>query len=171
MSPTHQVNDKIHTLNWVLAQAPLLGGPGSKDRGLNNPLGSSVWDVKQILWYAAGRKMNSYNHLRNTVAGKTKLKYIICYCVNFPSLYFHTRHKAINEHRSRYSSFHSCTIFDSKDEISSVNEPGKLNNHIVRQAVQAAQPPVSTFFLQPELLYLQWYVETRWSIVVDLTQR
>lgn len=25
--------------------------------------------------------------------------------------------------------------------------------------------------LQPELLYLQWYVETQWSIVVDLTQQ
>ena len=57
-------------------------------------------------------------------------------------------------------------------KISSVNEPGKLNNHILQQTVQAAQPPVSTFFfLQPELLYLQWYVETQWSIVVDLTQR
>lgn len=47
-------------------------------------------------------------------------------------------------------------------KISSVNEPGKLNNHILQQTVQAAQPPVSTFFfLQPELLYLQRYVETQ----------
>ena len=61
--------------------------------------------VKQILWYAAGRKMNSYNHFRNTVAGKIKLKYVIFYYINFPSLYFHKRHKPINEQRGRYSKF------------------------------------------------------------------
>ena len=98
--------------------------------------------------------MNSYNHLRNTVAGKTKFKYIICYCINFPSLYFHTRHKPINEHGRGTVVFTLALFLVAK--ISSVNEPGKLNNHILQQTVQAAQPPVSTFFfLQPELLYLQ----------------
>lgn len=98
--------------------------------------------------------MNSYNHLRNTVAGKTKFKYIICYCINFPSLYFHPRHKPINEHGRGTVVFTLALFLVAK--ISSVNEPGKLNNHILQQTVQAAQPPVSTFFfLQPELLYLQ----------------